>query len=86
MAFYEFRREDNGETFERNFPVGKCPRFVICEDGVKACRIFTAPKVSMFSGNGTAFDASALNADMKRRNEAAGRRMKDTWPSVRQSG
>ena len=80
---YDFRREDNNEIVERAFPMGKCPKEIVCDDGVVAKRVFYAPRVSMFGGNGTAFDAGKLNADMKARNEAAGRRMKDTWQSVK---
>lgn len=79
---YEFRRPD-GSIVEKSFPMKDCPKSIVCDDGVEAVRIFSVPRVSMFGANGTASDASKLNADMRARNEAAGRRMRDNWESVK---
>ena len=80
---YEFRRESDGVVVERSFPMSDCPKSIVCDDGVVAKRIFSVPKITMFGTNGTAGDASRLNADMRARNEAAGRRMRDSWESVK---
>lgn len=80
---YDFQREDDGAILTMEFPMGECPKEIVCDDGVVAKRIFHAPHLSMFGGRGTAFNASKLNADMRSRNEAAGRRMRDSWKSVK---
>lgn len=45
MAFYEFKREDNGEIVEASFPIGKCPQQIICDDGVTARKIISASNI-----------------------------------------
>lgn len=84
MPFYCFKREDDGKVVEKKFSISECPSFIVCEDGVKAIKIFTPSHVSMFDANGTARDASKLNADMRAKNKAAGSRMKDNWQSYKQ--
>lgn len=83
MALYSFQTDD-GEEVERRFPMGKCPKEIALDDGRIAKRVFCAPDVSMFSG-GHAFGdgATKLNADMRRRQEEAGKRMRDNWKSVK---
>jgi len=82
---YEFKREDNGEIVEKNFPMGECPKFIVCEDGVRANRIFSVPFVQIMGTNGhvTGDGAAKLNADMKARQSAADKRMRERWKSVR---
>lgn len=80
---YGFRTED-GEEVERNFPMGECPKEITLDDGRIAKRVFGAPHVSLFGGGHVSGDAARkLNADMKRRQAEAGRKMKDNWESVK---
>lgn len=82
---YEFKREDNGEIVERDFPMGKCPKFIVCDDGMEAMRIFSVPFVSIMGTNGhvTGDGAAKLNADMRKRQDEANKRMRERWKSVR---
>lgn len=82
---YEFQREDNGEIIKKDFPMGECPKFIVCEDGVKAKRIFSVPFVSIMGANGhvTGDGAAKLNADMKARQAAADKRMRERYKSCK---
>jgi len=82
---YEFMREDNGEIIEKNFPMGECPKFINCEDGTRANRIFSVPFVRMMGTDGhvTGDGAARLNADMRKRQDDANKRMRERWKSVR---
>ena len=83
MALYSFRTDD-GDEVERMFPMGECPREIALDDGRIAKRVFGVPNVSMFGGGHASGDgATRLNADMRRRQEEAGRRMRDSWQSVK---
>lgn len=83
MALYSFRTDD-GEEVERMFPMGECPKEIALDDGRIARRVFGVPNVSMFGGGHAYGDGAArLNADMRRRQEEAGRRMRDSWQSVK---
>ena len=80
---YAFRTDD-GEEVERKFPMGECPKEITLDDGRIAKRIFSMPHVSMFgAGHASGDGARKLNADMKRRQAEAGRKMKDNWESVK---
>ena len=83
MALYSLRTDD-GEEVERMFPMGECPKEIALDDGRIAKRVFGVPNVSMFGGGHASGDGAArLNADMRRRQEEAGRRMRDSWQSVK---
>lgn len=83
MALYSFRTDD-GEEVERMFPMGECPKEIALDDGRIAKRVFGVPNVSMFGGGHASGDGAVrLNADMRRRQEEAGRRMRDSWQSVK---
>ena len=83
MALYSFQTDD-GDEVERTFPMGECPKEIALDDGRIAKRVFGIPNVSMFSGGHVSGDgATKLNADMRRRQEEAGRRMRDNWQSVK---
>ena len=83
MALYSFRTDD-GDEVERMFPMGECPKEIALDDGRIAKRVFGVPNVSMFGGGHAPGDGAArLNADMRRRQEEAGRRMRDSWQSVK---
>lgn len=83
MALYSFQTDD-GDEVERTFPMGECPKEITLDDGRIAKRVFGAPYVSMFGGGHASGDgATKLNADMRRRQEEAGRRMRDNWQSVK---
>ncbi len=83
---YEFKREDNGDIVEKDFPMGECPKFIICEDGVKANKIISLPFISIMGSNGHASGdgASRLNADMNRRQREADARMRERWRSCKE--
>ena len=49
-VLYGFERED-GKRIEKFFPMGKCPDEIICEDGIKAKRVFSTPNVSYGRGH-----------------------------------
>ena len=83
MALYSFQTDD-GEEVERRFPMGECPKEITLDDGRIAKRVFGVPNVSMFGGGHASGDGAAkLNADMRRRQAEAGRRMRDNWQSVK---
>ena len=83
MALYSFQTDD-GDEVERTFPMGECPKEITLDDGRIAKRVFGIPNVSMFGGGHVSGDgATKLNADMRRRQEEAGRRMRDNWQSVK---
>ena len=83
MALYSFQTDD-GDEVERTFPMGECPKEIALDDGRIAKRVFGVPNVSMFGGGHASGDGAArLNADMRRRQEEAGRRMRDSWQSVK---
>ena len=83
MALYSFQTDD-GDEVERTFPMGECPKEITLDDGRIAKRVFGIPNVSMFGGGHVSGDgAIKLNADMRRRQEEAGRRMRDNWQSVK---
>lgn len=83
MALYSFQTDD-GEEVERRFPMGECPKEIALDDGRIAKRVFGVPNVSMFGGGHASGDGAAkLNADMRRRQVEAGRRMRDNWQSVK---
>lgn len=82
MAVYSFRTED-GEEFDRMYPMGECPKEITLDDGRVAKRVFKMPNVGIFGGGHASGDAAArLNADMKRRQAEAGRRMREKWKPV----
>ena len=83
MALYMFRRDDNGECFERKYRIGECPKEIVCEDGVVARHVITAPGVQWKGGFLPPGEAMRRNRDMKSRQDTAGRRMKDNWQSVK---
>jgi hypothetical protein len=82
---YEFKREDNGDIVEKDFPMGECPKFIVCDDGVRANKVISIPFISMIGRNGHASGdgASRLNADMSRRQKEADARMRERWRSCR---
>ena len=83
MVLYSFQTDD-GDEVERTFPMGECPKEITLDDGRIAKRVFGIPNVSMFSGGHVSGDgATKLNADMRRRQEEARRRMRDNWQSVK---
>lgn len=83
MALYSFWTDD-GEEIEHRFPMGECPKEITLDDGRIAKRVFGIPNVSMFGGGHASGDgAIKLNADMRRRQAEAGRRMRDNWQSVK---
>ena len=83
MVSYSFETDD-GEEVERQFPMGKCPEEITLDDGRTARRVFKSPNISLFSnGHVSGASAARLNADMKKRQERAGKRMKDNWESVK---
>ena len=83
MALYSFQTDD-GDEVERTFPMGECPKEITLDDGRIAKSVFGIPNVSMFGGGHVSGDgAIKLNADMRRRQEEAGRRMRDNWQSVK---
>lgn len=83
MALYAFQTDD-GEEIERRFPMGECPKEITLDDGRIAKRVFSVPSLSMFSdGHASGDGAARLNADMRRRQEEAGRKMWDNWKSVK---
>ena len=55
------------------------------EDGVKAKRVFSVPFVSIMGANGhvTGDGAAKLNADMKARQAAADKRMRERYKSCK---
>lgn len=77
-VLYGFERED-GKRVEKFFPMGECPNEIICEDGIKATRIFSTPNFSYGRGSLPASVAEKRNRDMKKRNEEAGKRMRERW-------
>lgn len=83
MALYMFRRDDNGECFEKKYRIGECPKEIVCEDGVIARHVITAPAVQWKGGFLPPGAAMKRTADMKRKQDDAGRKMKDSWKSVK---
>ena len=81
-VLYGFERED-GKRIEKFFPMGECPNEIICEDGVKAKRVFSTPNFSYGRGTLPATVAEKRNKDMKKRQEAADKRMRERWTSVK---
>lgn len=61
---YSFKKE-TGEFIDLKFPMGECPSEVICDDGVKAVRVFCAPFVAIKKSG-----SSERQDDAKWRNEA----------------
>ena len=45
MAIYEFQRENDLKIVEKRFPMGECPRSIVCDDGVTAHKIFSIPNL-----------------------------------------
>ena len=82
MAIYSFRRESDGKMIDRKFPIGECPDENICDDGVVAQHLITAPNVQWKGGFMPPGQSMKRNADMKRRQSDSGRRMRDNWESV----
>ena len=79
---YAFQTED-GQTISEFFPMGECPKELILKDGRVAKRVYKS-NVSMFSKEGSSgSNASKLNAQMRKRNEEAGKRMRQRWKSVK---
>lgn len=79
---YSFVTED-GEEICKSFPMGECPSEIKLDDGRIATRSFGC-NISMFSTEGSAgSNAAKLNAEMRKRNEAAGKRMKERWKSCK---
>jgi hypothetical protein len=63
--------------------MGECPKTITLEDGRLAKRVYGC-NVSMFSKEGSSgSNASKLNAEMRKRNEEAGVRMRQRWKSVK---
>lgn len=81
-VLYGFERED-GKRIEKFFPIGECPDEIVCEDGVKAKRILSSPSISWGRGSLPASVASQRKRDMIKRNEEAGKRMRERWKSVK---
>ena len=74
---------DDGEEISQFFPMGKCPSEIILEDGRIAKRTYNC-NISMFSTEGSSgSNAAKLNAEMRKRNEAAGKRMRERWQSCK---
>lgn len=82
MILYGFITDD-GETVQEMFPMGQCPKEIVTKDGKIAKRVLGG-KISMFSKQGSAgSNASKLNAQMTKRNQEAGKRMRQRWKSCK---
>lgn len=81
-VLYSFETED-GEQLSKFFPMGECPNEITLEDGRIAKRTYHC-NVGFFSKKGSSgSNAAKLNAEMTRRNEAAGKRMRERWKSCK---
>lgn len=79
---YSFQTQD-GQIVERFFSMNECPNEIILDDGRVAKKNYGG-KVTMFSKEGSSgSNASKLNAQMRKRNEQAGKRMRQRWKSVK---
>ncbi len=63
--FYEFEKED-GTIISESFPMGKCPKEIVCEDGQKAKKIFSLPYIVV---KGSSSEAIKKRDNLKRREE-----------------
>ena len=82
MTIYLFKKED-GTQIEKFFPIGKCPDEIICEDGVKAHRVFTSPNITWGKGVLPPSASMRRKKDMIKRNKDADKRMRERWKSCK---
>jgi hypothetical protein len=81
-VLYGFQTED-GEQISEFFPMGQCPDEITLEDGRIAKRVYSC-NIGMFSKKGSVGgNAAKLNAEMTKRNEEAGKRMRERWKSCK---
>lgn len=79
MAIYEFQKED-GEIVCKQFPMGKCPKEIECDDGIKARRIFSSGiSMSFKEGQETSAKLKSMNEKMRKANIEAGERGRKEW-------
>lgn len=83
MAILYAFQTDDGQIIEKFFSMSECPNEIVLDDGRIAKKQYGG-KVSMFSKQGSSgSNASKLNAEMRKRNEEAGVRMRQRWKSVK---
>jgi putative FmdB family regulatory protein len=81
---YEYRCAACGGNSEREFPIGKAEREVPCPACGGVARKLVSKSGLVFKGGGWPSKSVSLNAEMTRRNEEAGRRMrKEHKPGMR---
>ena len=76
---YEFQRESDDVIIEQKFPMGKCPEFIICDDGVRANRIFSVPFFTFKEGQEPSSHLRSMNEHMRKANIEAGERGRKEW-------
>lgn len=81
MTLYSFQKED-GTKIDKWYPMGECPKEIICEDGQKATRIYGCVGI-IWKGSLPPGAVIKRNADMRKRNEEAGKRMRERWKSCK---
>lgn len=80
---FDYRCPECETMFEMNFPIGKAEDKVECQEcGKTAKRIFTSCNF-VLKGGGWPSKKESFNKEMTKRNEAAGKRMKDNVPPVK---
>lgn len=83
MVLYQFKRDD-GILVEKWYPIGECPKEIVCDDGRPARRVLFAPSVTWKGGYLPPSAAQARNTMMNRMQEDAARKSCDSWPSYKE--
>lgn len=78
MPVYCYRRED-GEVVERIYPITNTPNEIVCEDGVKAVKVFNSFNIAWGRGGMPSASLKAQNERRTRDNIKAGERGAGEW-------
>ena len=79
MVTYEFQK-GNGEVVCRQFPMGECPKEILCDDGASAKRVFSSGVfISFKEGQETSSKLKSMNERMRKANIEAGERGRKDW-------
>lgn len=78
---YEFQKEDK-EIVSCNFKMGECPKSIVCDDGQKAVRIFSAPSLIIKGSSQNDYSAKVRQETLDRAKELG---MRDFVPMKHQA-
>ncbi len=80
MSIYEYWCDKCEQITEYEFPFAKCPMTAACKKcGKDSPRYLGGPMTFILKGSGWPSKTNAINNDITRKQEQAGKRMRKNW-------